>query len=90
MEQKCYTCKYSEYSIHEPPCCDCADHAFWMERERQTRDSKLIWSELVQMYNKALGGCEGLDYDAYEILTERFRETLSELAEAIQEENNDK
>lgn len=86
MEQKCYTCKYEDYSIHEPPCCDCADHAFWMEKERRTRDSKLIWSELVQMYSKALGDCEGIDYYVYDIQCDRFREKLSELCEAIKEE----
>ena len=86
MEEKCYTCKYEDYSIHEPPCIDCVNHAFWMERERQVRDSKLIWSELVQMYSKALGDCEGIDYDTYDIMCDRFREKLSELSEAIKEE----
>ena len=85
MEHKCYTCGYEGYSIHEQPCCDCVDHAFWIAKDKP-RDSKQIWSELVQMYCRALGGNEKVDYDTYDIMCNRFREKLSELSEAIKEE----
>lgn len=86
MEKKCYTCRYEGYSIHEHPCMDCVDHALWMEKEERAKDSKQLWSELVQMYCRALGGNEKIDYDTYDIQCDRFRETLSELCEAIKEE----
>lgn len=85
MEEKCYNCKHENVSVHDQPCCDCFDHAFWIAKDRP-RDSKLIWSELVQMYCRALGESEGVDYDTYDIFCDRFREKLSELCEAIREE----
>lgn len=86
MEEKCYNCKYENLSTKEQPCCDCFDHSFWIAKDNRPRDSKLIWSELVGMYSKALGDCEGIDYDTYDIMCDRFREKLSELGEAIKEE----
>lgn len=87
MEKKCYTCKYENYSVHEHPCQDCTDHKYWIEKEKESKvDSMQLWSELVQMYCRALGGNEKVDYDTYDIQCDRFREKLSEFYEAIKEE----
>ena len=85
MEEKCYNCRHESLSTHEQPCCDCFDHSFWVAKDK-LRDSKQIWSELVQMYCRALGGNEKVDYDTYDTMCDKFRVKLSELSEAIKEE----
>lgn len=84
MEKKCYTCKHEGRGIYSTPCWDCTRYNTdeWEPKEI-TRDEKQCWLELLAMYLKALGDCEGIDEMMYEVKKDMFMNKLSEFKTAI-------
>ena len=81
MSRDCSTCKYEEVDPFETPCYYCVDKKFY--EPKTERDCRAIHFELLGMYLKALGDCEGVDLLHYQVQKDKFMDLLSEYYTAI-------